>query len=212
MFNYRLTFEKGERVKYISHLDLNRCFIRAIKRAELPVYYTEGFNPHPYLVFPPPLSVGLTSKGEIMDMFLYSKIPANTVMKELNNTLPNGIIITKAAEPKSKLNDIAFALYKIELEDIALNELEKIKTLPEIKVIKKTKKGEREIELKPCFSSIDFKNNENSIHFEVMLPCDSINPINPLLLIEAINKYLSKDITANITRISFYNSKKELFS
>ena len=68
MPNLRVFYEKTGRAKYISHLDINRCMQRALRRAEIPVWYTEGFNPHPYTTFALPLSLGYESLCETMDL------------------------------------------------------------------------------------------------------------------------------------------------
>ena len=66
--NYFLRYEKTENVKYVSHLDFVRMFGRALRRAHLPIAYSEGFNPHPLLTFALPLSVGYTSECEIIEL------------------------------------------------------------------------------------------------------------------------------------------------
>ena len=64
----RLKFSKLNMAKYISHLDLLRCFTRSIMRAELPVKYSNGFNPHQKITFSLPLSIGVTSDSEFVDI------------------------------------------------------------------------------------------------------------------------------------------------
>ncbi len=66
--NTRVFFSKTDRAKYISHLDLNRVMQGAIKRAKLPVWYTEGYNPHMYVQFMLPLSLGQEGVREAMDL------------------------------------------------------------------------------------------------------------------------------------------------
>lgn len=63
----RLVFSKTGRARYMSHLDLNRAMIRALRRAKLPVWYTEGFNRHPYVTFAAPLSLGYEGLHETME-------------------------------------------------------------------------------------------------------------------------------------------------
>src|SRR5690606_2740328 len=70
----RVYFRKGERVRYISHLDVMRFWERAIRRAGLPLTYSKGFNPHPKLQFAGPLPLGFTGQREIIDVFLDDRI------------------------------------------------------------------------------------------------------------------------------------------
>lgn len=71
---FRVLFRKGERVRYISHLDVLRFWERAIRRAELPLSYSQGFTPHPKLAFASPLPLGFTSEAEVMDVTLDERI------------------------------------------------------------------------------------------------------------------------------------------
>ena len=78
----------------MSHLDFVRMFGRAIRRAKLPIAYSEGFNPHPLLTFALPLSVGYTSECEILELVLSEDVPSREVMERLNEVLPEGVKIT----------------------------------------------------------------------------------------------------------------------
>ena len=83
MKDYRIVFEKRGRVKYISHLDLNRCMLRAVRRSGLPAWYTEGFHPHMYLMFPLALSLGAESTCEVMDIRLTQEVPPEEILARL---------------------------------------------------------------------------------------------------------------------------------
>ena len=74
-FEYRAVFSKTGRAKYISHLDLMRAFQRVFKRAHLPIWHTQGFNPHVYIMFPLALPLGTDSRVEIMDFALTEGYP-----------------------------------------------------------------------------------------------------------------------------------------
>ena len=77
----RIRFSKTGRARYISHLDLNRTMTRAVRRAGLPIWYTEGFNPKPKITFAAPLSIGTESMCEFMDIRLTEKMPAEEAMR-----------------------------------------------------------------------------------------------------------------------------------
>ena len=85
MVNTRAVFRKYDRAKFISHLDLYRCMQRAFKRSSLSVWYTEGFNPHLYLMFPLPLSLGYESDCEIIDFSLTEELDNEYVKNKLNS-------------------------------------------------------------------------------------------------------------------------------
>ena len=80
----RIKFSKGEEVKYISHLDLQRAFQRALRRAEIDIAYSKGFNPHPKVSFATALSVGMTSDGEYVDVELNNWQNGKELTKKLN--------------------------------------------------------------------------------------------------------------------------------
>lgn len=95
-------FEEVGELKFISHLELLRLMERAFRRAELPLKFSQGFNPHPKLAFAYPLSVGVSSVCELMDVELVEKLDAPFVMDIVNRVLPPGIHITKAKYTESK--------------------------------------------------------------------------------------------------------------
>lgn len=102
MKNVRIRFEKTGRAKYISHLDLNRTMTRALRRAELPIWYTEGFNRHPYITFAAPLSLGYEGLRESMDFRLEEEVADGEVVDRLNGVMPEGLRVVSCAEAVMK--------------------------------------------------------------------------------------------------------------
>ena len=94
----RVFFEKKDIARYLSHLDLMRCFTRAVKRTGADVWYTEGFNPHLYLMFPAPLSLGFESEYEVVDMRMEEEQDLGLFVEKLNEALPSGI---QCGDPRS---------------------------------------------------------------------------------------------------------------
>lgn len=92
------TFTKLDQVRFVSHLDMQRLFQRAFRRAELPLAYSQGFNPHPLLSFATALSVGATSDGEYFDVILAEPIPTEEFISRVNAVLPAGVRITDAVD------------------------------------------------------------------------------------------------------------------
>ena len=149
----RLFFTKLDRAKYISHLDMNRCMSRAMRRANLPVWYTGGFNPHMYLTFPLPLSLGCESSYECVDLKMVQAIDPQEVVQRLNPCLPPDIQVFAAAAPKMDQKEIAWADYEMTLDggEQFAQEFADFVQREQIKVLKKTKKGEKEIDIRPHF-------------------------------------------------------------
>lgn len=114
----RVTFARGESAKYITHLDVMRFWERALRRAELPVAYSEGFSPHAQLALAAPLAVGTTSDAELMDVFMAEVIAPKTLIKQLTPQLPEGIAIVSAEEAGMTLPalqaDVRFAEYDVD--------------------------------------------------------------------------------------------------
>ncbi len=112
-YMYRMTFSKKGRAKFISHLDLMRAMQRTFKRAGLPIWYTQGFNPHPYIMFPLALSLGVESEIEPMDVALLEKLENEEIKSRLNMVMPEGIRIETVGEPVCDHLDIYRSDYEI---------------------------------------------------------------------------------------------------
>ncbi len=197
----RCIFEKTGDARFISHLDLNRVMQRAIRRAEIPVWYTEGFNTHPYITFANPLSLGFESRYEIMDTKLNDDdFSLVEFIKRLNNTLPDGIKISASYEPITKVSQIAYSSYRIKFNATA-EEYEKLMDAHEgeISAVKKGKAGERVIDIAPYIINPDMKFSEGQIAFKVTLPASQEMNINPNLLMSAL--FSKSEIPERLTRV-----------
>src|SRR5437588_10146928 len=95
---YLVTFEKGEACRWLGHLDILRTFERAIRRAELPIAFSTGFNPREKLAFASALSVGVTGSAELATMELTAPVPSAELVGRLNDKLPPGIRLRSADE------------------------------------------------------------------------------------------------------------------
>lgn len=210
MKNARIWFEKCDECKYISHLDLNRVMMRAIQKSKLPVWYTEGFNIHPYITFALPLSLGFIGVREPMDCRIEDdNFDLKTIPEILNSCLPNGIKVISANEPKYKAGDIYSAEYKISLssEYISNEELyssfTELLNKDEILIEKKTKKGVKTVNLKEQILSFDISIADN-VQITLVLPCGSTNNVNPNLLIKAYENATQNEVFAEITRTDIF--------
>jgi len=94
----RIKYTRGQEIKYISHLDLMRLWERALRRASIPVAYSEGFNPRPRLSFGLPLAVGITSDAELLDIFLEQRISPYHLTVNISKQLPSGVSVAGVQE------------------------------------------------------------------------------------------------------------------
>ncbi len=152
MREVRLFFTKLGNAKYISHLDINRVFLRAVRRAEIPVWFTEGFNPHPYITFSLPLPLGVESVCECADIKIEDDDYSDKkIAEELNRVLPSDIHILSAGKPLMKPAEIYCGIYNIEycanhIERIAAD-VEQVMRSDCLSAVKKAKQGKRKVEI-----------------------------------------------------------------
>ena len=190
----RVIFSKTGRAKYISHLDTMRTMTRALRRSGLPVWYTQGFNPHLYLTFPLPLALGVESLCEPVDFRLTSEIPFEQVSARLGECLPPGFEVKSATAPLMPAGGIAWAQYDIEL-DFPPGEREAMREAllslfaePAIEVLKKGKKGERLLDIRPHAALLETRITEDGLGFTVRLAAGNTLNISPGLLLEAFSR------------------------
>lgn len=178
--NTRVFYSKTGRAKYISHLDLNHSIQRAIMRTKLPVWQTQGFNPHMYISFALPLSLGQEGLHEALDFRTTEDISFEEIAERLNKALPPDIRVTQVTEPKRKSTEIGSAEYLI-VSNIDLAKFSAFMQREQIIVEKTTKKGNITIDIKPHTNIISM--NEEGI--TARFPCGNELSINPDLLLSA---------------------------
>ncbi|MEG1778703.1 MAG: TIGR03936 family radical SAM-associated protein [Oscillospiraceae bacterium] len=186
--NIRIFFSKTDRAKYISHLDMARCWTFAFNRAELPLWYTQGFNPHLYMTFPLPLSLGFESDCECLDTRLIERVPLDEVKERINAALPLGICVYKVDEPKLDQKEIEWSDYDILLEcdnsQMICSQLEEYLAQDEIIVSKRSKKGAKDIDVKPHFTLLQCKAQDIGIELKLRMATGITMNVNPTLLID----------------------------
>ncbi len=213
----RLKFSKLGMGKYISHLDLLRCFTRAIHRAELPVRYSQGFNPHQLITFSLPLALGATSETEFVDIDFEDGTDPKAVIKGLNENLPPDIKILGASVPQIKAKDIVSAEYIFEiLTDIPIDK-EKVEDFFEqqnIPAVKKTKRGEKEINLKEFIHEVkEICIDGEKLTVKMVISAGGENNIKPGIVAEKLCAYIenAKPENVEIHRIEiFYTDGKKI--
>ena len=185
----RIFFEKTGRLKYISHLDLNRFLLRIIRITKLPIWYTEGYHPRPYIVIAAALSLGFESDYEAVDIRLAEDISYEEIKKRLTAVLPQGLKIIKIASPIYKVSDIMYADYEIKGE--FGNDLVTALQSEQLLVDKKGKKGKiKSVDVKQGIK--DYTLQDDTLYITLLATNDG--GINPNLLIEALEKKLNKPV------------------
>lgn len=191
LLRLRAVFEKTGRAKYISHLDLNRCMLRVFRRSKLPVWYTEGFNPHPYYSFALALSLGFESRCEIMDFNITDdNMPLNEIKDRLNAVMPEGMRIVSVAEQVKKITAVTEAEYSFSLvsedSEKLYDSVQELISQPEILIDKKTKKGIKTINIKSDMKIVSCEIADFSVDMIMRLPAGTQTNYNPALFIEAL--------------------------
>lgn len=206
MRSIRIWFTKKDSSKYISHLDLTRCLIRAFRRTDIPLWYTEGFNPHPYLVFGLPLPLGVEGLREVLDIRLTDDNYSNErVLSELNRVTVPGIEFLEVREPVEKNLAINKAKYTVEIFNISdakafYNKVKSEVKKGDIVIEKKTKKGKIK-EINVCEHLLDFicKFDGSSVTLSFILPAGNDFTINPVSFCNALFERVGE--TTNLHRI-----------
>lgn len=211
----RLRFTKVNRAKYISHLDLNRTFSRALRRANIPLWYTEGFNPHPYINFALPLPLGVESVNDAMDIKIEGDIPCDEIQARLNEVLPDDIKITACDEAVMQVKDIKNARYSLlfDGERVSLPELEK-RLGGELKAMKKVKFGHKrvikEVDITEYVKDYTLTQTEGDILLTITLPAGSSFNISPMLLLDAIFATENTEDNSNMRYVKNIRRKRLL--
>ena len=193
--NLRVKFKKVGNLQYISHLDLVRTMNKIIVRAKLPLWYTEGFNPKPKMVFAAPLSTGVESVCEFMDLRLTERMDVNLAKELLNANMTGEMQALEVYYPTSKLTDLKWLSYTILLSGNGVSEenaarCDSALSEEEIRILKKTKSGEAVVDIRPMIKSASAVYDNGKIRIFCILSSDSQSFLNP----EYIVKYLRESV------------------
>lgn len=188
----RLRFRKFGAMLYISHLDLSKTLMRAVVRSGLPVYYTEGFNPKPKLVFATPLSVGCGGEDEVLDIRLMKAVSNAEIMEKLSAVMPNGIELTRIYEQRGKLTEIKWAENEIRFGGVEVGEgicaeIEGMFSSP-VMMMKRTKSGERECDITPLVKSVKAELSGGELYVTAVTSADAENYLNPEYVARAVSE------------------------
>lgn len=211
----RIKFSKQGAMKFIGHLDTMRYFQKAMRRADVDIRYSEGFSPHQIMSFAAPLGVGLTGSGEYLDIEVLSTDPSAEMVKRLNETMVEGVEVLSYRllpdDAENAMSIVAACDYTIVLRDDYENGLSM--TAEEfytgildfiengnLNIVKKTKKGEKEMDLKPLIYKAHRAENGDGLFLQ--LSSGSAANVKPELVLEAYCKSIGKEYPQFAFRIN----------
>ncbi|HCM92926.1 MAG TPA: Fe-S oxidoreductase [Lachnospiraceae bacterium] len=187
----RIRFKKEGVMKYIGHLDVMRYFQKLLRRSDIPIAYSQGLSPHQIMSFAMPLSTGLESDGEYVDIEITEPVASGEAINRMNAHNVEGIEILSFKElpegAKNAMASISAADYTVSFREgyypafSCINTLREMYAKESIDVLKQTKKSESVVDIKPGIYAID--GNDDKIH--LCLSCGSVLNIKPELVIGA---------------------------
>ena len=184
-------FEKGERIRHIGHLDIQRSVQRGLRRSGLPVAYSQGFNPHILITFASALSTGACGKREIMDVTMSEEVDENEFLLRMNKAMPPEMQLSEARAVDNKhpslMGMVRAADYDLMIRDpetgrkltAAIPEMMSREKIP---AMRKTKTKLTEVDIKPLIFEI--KGIEN--HIQARLVLNERESCKPQMLLEAL--------------------------
>ena len=204
---YVIKFTKGADIKFIGHLDLMRTIQRIIRRSGLPAEYSKGFNPHMALSIAQPLSVGVYSDGEYLDLVLTEAVGVGEVLEKLNESAPPTIKFLHATPVEIVENvkrlpqtmallDGARYIIKIKLNGTSKEE--------KWEIIKKTKKGEKLTDIKPLVKEFKYWIKDDELVLNTLIATGSRENLSAELLVNYLKEQISE-----INTEAFVNIKRE---
>ncbi len=203
----RIKFRKYGVMRFIGHLDVMRFFQKAMRRAEIPIAFTGGYSPHMIMSFAQPLGVGVTSDGEYLDIELKEPISSRQAVEQLNKVMVEGMDILSFLEiPEDKKNSgmtiVAAAGYEVSFLESAKSvdkeanlppecgkQIQKFLLEPRIMVLKKTKRSEREVDIRPMIHKMYVSGEK----IELLLAAGSEENLKPDLVMDTFLRYSGMD-------------------
>ncbi|MEG0872608.1 MAG: TIGR03936 family radical SAM-associated protein [Clostridia bacterium] len=219
MEKLRVIYSKSKEAIYLSHLDIMRVFEQSLARANVLVEHSKGYNPRPELVFAHPLSVGIESTAEIVDIMLVERLQTSYFIKEMNKALPSGLTVLSAEyvsiSEKNIMSRVYAATYLIrfiydeniflgkskrQIDDIKkwyMDKMNEYLDKPYLLVLKKSKGRSERIDIKPQIIVNDFTLDGN---LEVTVSAGSRSNLKPDYIMLGFNEFIESDLKYNVKR------------
>ncbi len=189
----RIRFRRSGPAEYLAHLDMMRLFERALRRAGIPLAYSQGFNPRPHLVFALPLGVGVQAEADIVDIETAKPVPPGDLAVQLDRCLPDGVSVRGAEavipDRKSVMGRVVRAAYRIRASGIAAA-AESLMDCAELPVEKTGKSGRRMLDAHPLILSATPSGPDEAVF---LVKAGSAENLRPDLLLEAMVRYAGLD-------------------
>jgi len=201
-------------MKFIGHLDIMRFFQKVMRRADVPIAFTGGYSPHMIMSFANPLGVGVTSDGEYFDIELTEEIDMKAAVERMNAVMVEGIDVVNMvpiSEDKKRtgMSIVAAADYLSTLRHGEFpadwkEKAEGFMAQPEITILKKTKKSEKETNIKPMIYKFGIQ--EDAVFMQVAT--GSVENLKPEVVMQAFCQYLGMDLE----KIAFAHHRLEVYA
>jgi len=212
--NVRIKFCKLGSLKFIGHLDVMRYFQKAMRRADIPICYSNGHSPHMLMSFAAPLGVGLTSEGEYMDIVVEEVLSSKKAIQQLNAVMADGIYVVSfrslPENSKNAMSIVAAADYEIRFRkgyelDGWQERFPQLMSRSEILAVKTTKKGQQEINLRPYIYAWSIEGDT----LFVKLSSGSVNNIKPEFLMQI---FAEKVFNVDLPKFALLIHRKEIYA
>lgn len=216
----RIKFRKYGVMKFIGHLDMMRYFQKCMRRANIDIAYSEGYSPHQIMSFAAPLGVGLTSDGEYLDIEVHDTRSCAASIEALNAVMVEGVEVTSyrklSDNEKNAMSIVAAADYEITyknaedaipIEELLEHKQHFFEDRTEVMITKKTKKSEKEMDLKQLVYGFEIREKEGLPVFYFDVCTGSTDNLKPELVLEAFYQFMGKEYVASafqIHRIDVY--------
>lgn len=197
-------FEKGERLRHIGHLDIQRAMQRALRRSGMPVKYSQGFNPHILVTFASALSTGAWGKKELMDVTLREDVAPEVFLKAMNDALPPDMQLsfcrTLEDQHPALMAQVAAADYTMTLTDDdaarkCAESVEGFLAQESIMEMRKTKSGLKECDIRPLIHHLAVEGNQ--IH--AVLTLRETTSCKPDMLVRALCRFAGCEVPRFLT-------------
>ena len=219
----RVKFAKMGKLQYISHLDLVRTMHKILIRSKMPLWFSEGFNPKPKMIFASSMSVGLQSECEFMDVRVTHRLDLDSAIEALSSTSPDELTILDVYYPTTEFTEIGWAEYKMSIsskdtpEGLPKRCKELLKSSPLV-VLKRTKSGDKDVDISSYIGDVDASaSDDGDVELRVMLRAENTSFLNPEYLVTAMKNSLGilsgnlLENTYEIVRTAMYDADMNLF-
>lgn len=201
-----ILFQKGERLRHMGHLDLQRTMQRALRRSGLPIRYSQGFHPHVLVSFASALSMGVPSVAEVMDVPMAEAISSADCLERLNAALPEALQAHRAAMVKDEypklMGILKQAAYAVELsgENAAdwQRAIDVFLAREETMAMRKSKRAEKLVNIRPMVHELDCEEAKDGVSLQMRLSLEETATLKPEVLLQALADLLEKPLPAYV--------------